>query len=293
MAYTLVIGGGVMGRAIVEGGLRAGVLRAGEVGVVEPEAPRRRGMESLGVETWSGIEAVRWSGGGDVTVLLCTKPQMFEGVAASLRAALGGRPAERSAADSAGAAPLVVSIMAGVRSATIAEQLRPVAVRVVRAMPNTPARVGQGVTGVCAGPGAMAGDVQRATRLFEALGPVVVPIDESLMDAFTAVAGSGPAYLFYLAEAMERAAMEIGFEAGVARVVVAQTLRGAAALLASAGDGATATNAPEALRAAVTSKGGTTAAAVRALEEAGVGEAWVRAIRAARDRGRELAGGAG
>jgi len=122
-----------------------------------------------------------------------------------------------------------------------------------------------------------------AGRLFAALGPVVVRIDEGLMDAFTAVAGSGPAYLFYLAEAMERAAVEVGLDAAMARRVVAQTLRGAAALIDGDGQGD-----PGLLRAAVTSKRGTTAAAVASLERDGVMECWVRAIVAARDRGAEL-----
>lgn len=209
--------------------------------------------------------------GDDTVVVLAVKPQMFAAVAAELAPIMSGR-SERC----------VISIMAGVRSATIRERLGDRA-RVVRAMPNTPARVGQGVTAIAAGPGATEGDMAIAGRLFAALGPVVVRIDEGLMDAFTAVAGSGPAYLFYLAEAMERAAVEVGLDAAMARRVVAQTLRGAAALIDGDGQGD-----PGLLRAAVTSKRGTTAAAVASLERDGVMECWVRAIVAARDRGAEL-----
>ncbi|MEZ6234470.1 MAG: pyrroline-5-carboxylate reductase [Phycisphaerales bacterium] len=210
-------------------------------------------------------------------MLIAVKPQMFEAVGAELA------PVLSSTGQSERGEPLVVSIMAGTRAAAIRERLGG-AVRVVRAMPNTPARIGQGVTGIAAGPGATEADLAVAERLFRACGPVVVRIDEGLMDAFTAVAGSGPAYLFYLAEAMERAAVAVGFDGATARGMVGQTIRGAAALLEQGAD-------PAALRAAVTSKGGTTAAATGSLDRDGVAEAVGRAIAAGRDRGRELAGG--
>lgn len=282
--WIAVIGGGVMGRAIIEGGVRAGVLRAEAVGVAEPDPGRRGWFEAMGcVVGESAGEVVgacdrRGAQAGVVesaAIVLAVKPQMFESVGEELG------PVVR-----AGGERHVVSIMAGVRAGRIAERLGERA-RVVRAMPNTPGRIGQGVTGIAAGPGATEADVAMASRLFAALGPVVERIEESLMDAFTAVAGSGPAYLFYLAEAMERAARAVGFEPAMARRVVGQTLRGAAGLLeneAGADD-------PAVLRAAVTSKGGTTAAAIASLEAAGVMEAWVGAIVSARDRGRELGAG--
>src|SRR5690606_13250813 len=154
---------------------------------------------------------------------------------------------------------------------------------VVRAMPNLPARIRQGATAICLGDGAAPGDDDFALALFRGIGPLVLRIDESLMDAFTAVAGSGPAYLFYLAEAMTRAATELGFDAPAAREIVKATLAGSASLLAQSSES------PADLRAAVTSKGGTTEAATTVLDNAGVMNAIVRAITAARDRGRELA----
>jgi pyrroline-5-carboxylate reductase len=274
----LIIGGGVMGRAIVEGGLRAGAVRASDLIVAEPDGERRSAFDAMDVAAFASVglamdaarvQDARGAATEPAAVVLAVKPQAFAGVADELRAHLGA--SER----------LVISIMAGLRASAIRESLGG-GVRVVRAMPNTPARVGQGVTGVASGPGATEGDMALAMRLFGALGPLVVRIDESLMDAFTAVAGSGPAYLFYLAEAMERGAVGVGLSRDEARAVVAQTLRGAAALL----DGSD----PAALRAAVTSKGGTTAAAIASMERGGVAGAIAGAIVAARDRGCELAG---
>lgn len=134
------------------------------------------------------------------------------------------------------------------------------------------------------GEGVQDGDDALAVQLFEAIGRVV-RIDESLMDAFTAVAGSGPAYVFYLCEAMARAAEEIGFDRDTAEWLARWTVSGAGAVLDAADQP------PETLRAAVTSKGGTTAAAMTVLDEAALMTVFVRAITAARDRGRELAGG--
>jgi len=177
-----------------------------------------------------------------------------------------------------------VSILAGTPSTKVRAALGD-CVRVVRAMPNLAARIGQGATAVCAGAGAREEDAEAPVRLFRGVGPVVVLLEEPLFDAFTALAGSGPAYVCYLAEAMERAAARMGLDAETAGVVVRQVLSGAAGLLHEPGAGAAG------LRAAVTSRGGTTEAAVRVLDEAGVMAAIERAIVAARDRGRELGGG--
>ncbi|MCH9057700.1 MAG: hypothetical protein IIB55_03625 [Planctomycetes bacterium] len=125
------------------------------------------------------------------------------------------------------------------------------------------------------------GDEALALRIFEAVGDVI-RIDEQLMDAFTAVAGSGPAYVFYLAQAMSTAATKLGFDEAQAKQIVQRTIAGAGALLAESPDS------PEALRAAVTSRGGTTAAATAVLDESSVMQAMIDAITAAHDRGREL-----
>jgi pyrroline-5-carboxylate reductase len=177
----------------------------------------------------------------------------------------------------------VISILAGTPTKVIRQLLG--AGAVVRAMPNTAARIRQSITAISAGSNTAEAQVAEAERLLGALGPTV-RIDESLMDAFTALAGSGPAYLFYLAEAMTKAALAIGFDASSADQIVRQTLKGAAALLDDARS-----ETPANLRAAVTSKGGTTEAAVRVLDDRAVMQSVVDAITRARDRGQEISGG--
>lgn len=177
---------------------------------------------------------------------------------------------------------LVLSIAAGVRIASL-EELAP-GHPVVRVMPNTPALVGKGAAAVA--PGTHAGDEHLATAE-EILGSVgiVVRLGEELLDAVTGLSGSGPAYVFYLAEALRDAGRAEGLPADVADQLVSQTLLGAAALLADSGQ------APEELRAAVTSKGGTTERAVQLLEERGVRAAFVDAVAAATRRSKELGEG--
>lgn len=272
------IGGGNMAQAILRGGAGSKVLDPARVAVAEPDPEKRRLLTpapAAAVATAS--EALAWlrrveRAPGEGQVLLAVKPQSLGVVAGEIGPLLGS------------ARRVVISILAGTTSGLIREALGG-SVAVVRAMPNLPAKIGRGTTAVALGAGAAAGDEEAAMRIFGGIGRVVVRIDESLMDAFTAVAGSGPAYVFYLAEAMMRAAVELGFEEETAGRIVRETVAGAAAMMAEA------VEPPAALRAAVTSKGGTTEAAVRVLEEAGVMGAVVRAITAARDRGRELAGG--
>ena len=259
-----VIGGGNMAQAIVRGGLDAGVLEGASLVVAEPDEAKRGLWAGWGVRAVAGAgEAMDAAGGGQV--MLAVKPQMFGDVAA----ALGGR-----------VDGVVMSIMAGVSSVGIRSALGDGA-RVVRLMPNTPARVRKGITAMALGAGARAGDDALARALFEAVGEVV-DLEEALMDAFTAIAGSGPAYVFYLAEAMVRGGVGVDLAPEVADRVVRATIAGAAALLEASDD------VPEALRAAVTSKGGTTAAAIGEFDSRGVMDAVVDAVRAARDRGREL-----
>ncbi len=294
----LVIGGGHMGQAILRGALAAGSLwsrpEARErVIVAEPGAEKHALLAGLGVDVRAsagdGVRALLDRGrhpganGGDgvaAVILLAVKPQSLGKVAAEigplLATRLDGRPA------GPGSGFLVISILAGTRAQRVREVLGPAA-RVVRAMPNLPAGIQQGMTALAAHASATARDAAFAARLFECVGRVV-NIDESLMDAFTALAGSGPAYLFYLAEAMRKAGIDLGFAPQVADAVTRQTLAGAAALLQQSGE------LPAALRAAVTSKGGTTAAATRVLDDRGVMAAIEQAIVAARDRGRELGG---
>ena len=267
----LFVGGGTMARAIIEGAEKSGVLDMGLVGVVEPDIGRRgvfgNGFGSAG----AGLD---WLGGigGECGIVLAVKPQVL-GVATE---GMGG------VIESMELSPVVISILAGTRSDRV-ERAMGESARVVRVMPNTPAAVGMGMSAVSGSGSSTEQDVELAERLMGAVGDVV-RIDEGLMDAFTAVAGSGPAYVFYVAEAMTKAAVDLGFDAGMARRIVEQTVVGAAGLLAESDDDA------GELRAKVTSKNGTTHAATATLDGLGVMEAFGKALTAARDRGGELAG---
>jgi pyrroline-5-carboxylate reductase len=261
-----VIGGGNMGGAVIRAANKAGCM----VTVAESDdAARARLSRELGdsvAVVATGTQAVALAGEG-AGIVLAVKPQAFASLASDLVDAgvVGAR--------------LVISIMAGVSASAIAAQLGG-SVRVVRTMPNLPLALGLGMTAMAAGPRADEIDLAMVQRIFEA-GGSVVRIEEALMDSFTALAGSGPAYVFYLAEAMERSAGAMGFTAEDARTVVRQTIAGASAMMAQ-GAG------PAELRAKVTSKGGTTAAAVAHLDQHDVVVQIERAIDAARRRGAEL-----
>lgn len=268
-----MIGGGNMGRAIAHGALAVGDHERFIVAEREPWARER--LDGSTCE--SPREAMAWlvkqearSGGEPGPIVLAVKPQSLAEVAKEIRGFFDDR------------SRVVVSVLAG----TPGEKIRGLlgsGARVVRAMPNLPAAVRQGCTAICLSAGAHAGDEDFALELFRGIGPTVVRIGEELMDAFTGVVGSGPAYVFYLAEAMSRAAVELGFDQATADRIVRATVFGAGMMMRD--DPRT----PEAMRAAVTSKGGTTAAATAALDAARVNDIVVRAITAARDRGRELA----
>jgi pyrroline-5-carboxylate reductase len=275
--HLVVIGGGNMGKAIVVGGVNAGILSPQRVCVADPAAEKRARFGALGVQvvatTW---DAVTWLGSNasrpeDGQVLLAIKPQSLVVCAEEikqLRGAISGR--------------IVISILAGASSSRVRECLGG-DIHVIRAMPNLPAAIGKGVTALCVGAGASTGDAAFARKLFAGIGPAVVDLEESMMDAFTAVAGSGPAYLFYLAESMVQGAMRVGFSHADALKIVRGTLAGSAAMLEQSADE------PSDLRAAVTSKGGTTEAALKVLNSKTVLQDFADAIEAARDRGRELA----
>lgn len=274
-APLAVIGGGNMGSAIVTGVVRAGVLGTSGIAIAEPDAEKRKTFAGQGVLCVADAgEALAWleqaeprRGAG--LVLLAVKPQVLSAVVGALASAGARTPR------------LVLSILAGVPTSRLENEAS--GCRVVRAMPNLPAKLGRGCTAMCAGRSATPGDVEASRAILGAVGEVL-DVPETLMDAFTAVAGSGPAYLFYLAEAMERGAIDAGFEMADARRIVRATLVGAGAMLEhDTGD-------PAALRAAVTSPGGTTQAAATLLDRERVSEHVRAAILAARDRGRELAG---
>ena len=256
-----IVGGGRMGEALLGGVLDAGLVPAARVTVTDTRAEHLAALAEVRVSQ-DNTAAL----GADV-VLLALKPQVLPGVLAAEGAAV--------AADA-----LVVSIAAGTTTAAI-EGLLPQGCPVVRVMPNTPALVGAGMSVVSPGARATAAHVATARELVGAVG-AVLELPESQIDAVTAVSGSGPAYVFLLAEAMAEAGVLNGLSRDDAVTLATHTVAGAGALLA-AEDGAAAR-----LREAVTSPGGTTAAALRELERAGVRSAVLEAVSAAVRRGREL-----
>lgn len=268
-----VIGGGNMAKAILGGAARAGVL--GEHVIVADPSPDRRmlfenavGCASEAIEHLARVESTPGSG----QVLLAVKPQMLPEVARDARSVLDS--------GAWGDCRVVISILAGATCQRVSEAFGGRA-RVVRVMPNTPALVGRGMAAMCLGRGTTTQDSALARRLFEAVGRII-DVREDQMDAFTAVGGSGPAYVFRLAEAMVRGAIEAGLDPLDALLAVRETIAGAGLLLGDSPE------TPGDLRARVTSKGGTTAAALDVMNAAGLEDTVVRAILAARDRGAEL-----
>jgi pyrroline-5-carboxylate reductase len=259
-----IIGAGNMAEAILRGVLGANVLPHGAIVASDTSAARRKHVfNTLGVECVadSAVPA------GCPRVLLAVKPQVMAEVLDGIAGAVA-------------AEALVISIAAGVTTRFIDERLGGRG-RIVRVMPNTPMLVGAGMSALAPGPRAAEDDIAWARRLFSASGQTAV-VAEELMDAVTAVSGSGPAYFFYLIEAMIEAGVAEGLDRDVAAALAAQTCAGSARLLSETGERA------EVLRAKVTSPGGTTQQAVSSMEADGVKEALVRAVRAAAERSREL-----
>lgn len=257
------IGGGNMATALI-GGLAGKLTAAANIHVVEINPDARQRLDRLGVQTAASIDA--GIAGCDV-ILLAVKPQQMREVAAQLKPHLK--------------AQLLLSIAAGIRAADLSRWLGGHAA-IVRSMPNTPALIGQGITGMVALPGVSAAQKASADAIMRAVGTTVWLSDESLIDSVTAVSGSGPAYVFYFIEAMQQAGMQLGLTAAQASELSIATFVGAAQLAASADE-------PVAvLRERVTSKGGTTHAALTSMQESGVAEAIVRAIEAASARGKAL-----
>ena len=260
------IGGGQMVRSLV-GGLLAGGRSATTVRVSEPVHALRDALHrQFGVQVFAdNTEGVATAG----TWVLGVKPQAARVVCEQL-----APTAQRER-------PLVVSIAAGVTTAQLDHWLGG-DMAIVRAMPNTPALIGAGITALYANPGVDAGGCHRTERLLAATGDTVWLTDEAKMDVVTAVSGSGPAYVFLLAEAMLSAASTEGLPADAARTLVLQTLLGAARLMIE--DNAT----PAELRVRVTSPGGTTEAAIASMLRDDVPHAIMRAIHAAAERSRAL-----
>jgi len=262
-----------MGGALLGGLLRSGWVAAGDVTVVEPLEERRVELaaEFPGVRTEPAPLAGLLDQGGGAEgsrlpgAVLAVKPDVAE---AACRA-LGGAGVHR-----------VLSIVAGLPSQRLEAALggEPV---VVRAMPNTPALVGAGITAIAGGSFATSHDLRWAEDVLSAVG-TVVRLPERLLDAVTGLSGSGPAYFFLVAEALVEAGVQMGLTREVSRTLVVETMLGSARLLHETGRD------PEALRAMVTPPAGTTAAGVRALEAKAVRSAFMEAVAAATERSRSL-----
>ncbi len=261
------IGGGNMARSLI-GGLVARGQSPATLRVAEPVPALREALAAdFGVQVQAAAADAAHGAG---LWVLAVKPQVMREVCASL-AALA--QAQR---------PLVVSIAAGVTTTQIDGWLGG-RQAVVRTMPNTPALVGAGATGLYANPAVDAEQRQRAETLMQATGITAWINDEALMDAVTAVSGSGPAYVFLLAQAMQAAGQAQGLPADTARRLVVQTLLGAARMLDESREDA------GVLRQRVTSPGGTTQAAIETFEAGGFRDLVHQAVAAATRRGRELA----
>jgi pyrroline-5-carboxylate reductase len=261
-----ILGAGNMGRALISGLLRAATrpehLSVGESSLAAREALARELGVSASPDNAAAIS-------GAAIVVLAVKPQEAASVLRPLAAAL------------AAAQPLLISVIAGVRIASL-RQWCP-GVPLLRAMPNRPALLGAGATGAYAPPAVGAAARHSAEAVLRAVGEVVWVGDEPALDVVTALSGSGPAYFFLLAELMARAGTDLGLEEVSARRLAAVTLYGAG-LMAQSGTADLAQ-----LRASVSSPGGTTEAALAALDAADLGGAVFRALRAATTRSRELA----
>jgi pyrroline-5-carboxylate reductase len=263
MTRLALIGAGTMGAAMLERWLASGTLSSSEVMVVEKDIGRREAVSTKlqvgSAESLSGTETAK-------IYVLAVKPQDSGPVIQQLSGVVGDAT--------------VVTIMAGVPISVLRKSLGD-SPSIVRVMPNVAATVGAAAMGYAIDPGPRGVDEIMIVELLSAVGvPARVP--ESLLDAVTAVSGSGPAYFFLLVEALTGAGVKVGLTREVARSLARQTMWGAACLLEQSGKEA------EDLRASVTSKGGTTAAALEVLESSGIREIMDRAIKAARDRAREL-----
>lgn len=255
-----VVGGGRMGEALVTGMLDGGLVEADQLVIVEISDDRRRQLEARfeGVTITDAPVRAR-------SVILATKPND----AVEAMTSVGSIGAER-----------VLSIAAGVPLEVLEACVSP-EVSVIRAMPNTPALVAEGAAAIAAGPAVPPEDIAWAETIFGTVGHVV-HLPESQLDAVTGLSGSGPAYVFLLAEAMIEAGVLQGLPRQVSTDLTIQTIKGAAMLMAEGASG------PEELRAAVTSPGGTTAAGLLEFERGAFRATVIDAVTAASDRARHM-----
>jgi len=258
------IGGGNMARAMI-GGMVATGLSGAQIGVVEPREEGRAALaEDFGVQTLAAVDDQVLAAS---IIVLAVKPQQMKEAVAPL----AGKLLQQ----------VVVSIAAGLRGRDVGRWLGGYA-RIVRCMPNTPALIGAGMSGLYADPSVSAAERDEVAGILSSVGASVWIDDEDKMDAVTAISGSGPAYVFHFIEALEAAGVSLGFDEATARALAIGTVEGAARLAAQSDD------APGILRERVTSKGGTTAAALDSLARDGFTAIIARAVEAARARGQQM-----
>ena len=259
------IGSGNMGQALAAGVLRAGLAGNSSIKMSDKDGEKLKSVEkNLGINgTKVNNELVEWAD----TIILAVKPGIIPSVIEEIKSVV--TPSK-----------LVISIAAGVTISLI-EQTLAGEIPVVRAMPNTPALVNQGATAIAIGHFADTSHMERANSIFSAVG-VVVTVDESMMDAITALSGSGPAYIFFVAEVMEEAGKKLGLQPEMVQKLVRQTISGSAKMLVESDSG------PRGLREKVTSPGGTTESALNFLKKSGFEQMLVKAISAAARRSEEL-----
>ena len=262
-----ILGAGVMGETVLSGLLRAG-WHADQIVATDRRLERQLELTTrYGIKMLENTEAVAEA----ETVILVVKPQDMSDLLMEI-------------AESIKPGTLVVSLAAGVDTTFIESRL-PEGVAVVRVMPNTPAQVDEGMAAISPGSHSTQDHLDRVTEILSATGRVIT-VPERYQDAVTAISGTGPAYLFFVVEAMIEAGVHLGLPRDTATELVVQTMLGSAKLLRETGEH------PIVLRERVTSPGGTTAAAVRELEDHKVRAAFLRAMEAARDRSRDLAAAA-
>ena len=269
--HITFIGGGNMGRALISG-LLANGFEPNQISVVEANATTALKLyEYFGVQGIGALEQIAFDFTKNNVVVMAIKPQDFNVVAKGLASKLKHASAP---------GPLILSIAAGIRLKDMSRWLDHT--RCVRAMPNTPALIGKGITGLFADAAVSTSDRALAQTICTAVGQTVWVSDEKLMDAVTAVSGSGPAYVFAFLEAMQSAGEKLGLDAKTARQLAYATLEGATQLAHNSDEHA------GILRERVTSKGGTTAAALEVMKHHGWHEILEKAIDAASQRGKTM-----
>lgn len=261
----VIIGGGNMGKALAQTLISKGTLSSGGLCIVEIDAKQRRTlMDELGCLV---IHEVNEHISRFQTVMIAVKPQIMKKITEEISPWLQEHQ-------------LVISIMAGITTDQLSERLKHEAI--VRVMPNTPAQIAESMTAFYARQAVNQDQLEEAQRLLKSMGKLLQVNSEDTIDAVTAVSGSGPAYLFYLAEKMITAAQKLGFEENEANLLVQQTLKGASLLWEKRQVSA------KTLREQVTSPGGTTEAAIRSFEKNSVGDSIIQGINCAYQRAREL-----